>query len=253
MTTTARRLATIAPSPVLAALIGGALLMGAAAPALAQTSADSAFKTTTFNLSAFGETRVAPDMATITLGVQTEAMTAGEALKANGVRMNQVMAALKKAGIAERDVQTSNLNLNAQYAYEQNQPPKLTGYQASNQVTITVRDLAKLGATVDATVNAGANTVNGISFGLINPQAAEDAARLEAVKALQAKAELYGRATGYKAVRLVNLSEGGGYQPPAAPMPVFAMAKREMADSTSIAAGELKVRVDVSATYEAAK
>lgn len=249
MTNTARRLPAIA----IPALIGGALLMGAAAPALAQTSADSAFKATTFSLSAYGETRVAPDMATITLGVQTEAATAGEALKANGARMNQVMAALKKAGIAERDIQTSNLNLNAQYAYEQNQPPKLTGYQASNQVTITVRDLTKLGATVDATVGAGANTVNGISFGLVNPQAAEDAARLEAVKALQAKAELYGRATGYKAVRLVNLSEGGGYQPPVAPMPVFAMAKREMADSTSIAAGELKVRIDVSATYEAAK
>jgi uncharacterized protein YggE len=168
--------------------------------------------------------------------------------------MNQVLAALKKAGIADRDVQTSNLNLNAQYAYEQNQPPKLTGYQASNQVTITVRDLTKLGAAVDATVNAGANTVNGISFGLSNPQAAEDAARLEAVKALQAKAELYGRATGYKAVRLVNLSEGGGYSPAPPPMPVYAMAmKREMSDSTSVAAGELRVRVDVSAVYEAAK
>lgn len=160
------------------------------------------------------------------------------------------MAALKKAGIAARDIQTSNLSLNAQYAYEQNQPPKLTGYQASNRVTITVRDLAKLGAAVDATVSAGANTVNGISFGLANPQAAEDAARLAAVKALQAKAELYGRATGYKAVRLVNLSEGGGYTPAPPPMPVFAMAKREMADATSISAGELKVRVDVSAVYE---
>lgn len=249
MTNTARCPSTFA----LSALVGGALLFGAAAPALAQTASDSAFRATTFSLSAFGETRVAPDMATITLGVQTEAATAGEALKANGSRMNQVMAALKKAGVAERDIQTSNLNLNAQYAYEQNQPPKLTGYQASNQVTITVRDLAKLGTTVDATVGAGANTINGISFGLANPQAAEDAARLEAVKALQAKAELYGRATGYKAVRLVNLSEGGGYQPAPPPMPVFAMAKREMADSTSIAAGELKVRIDVSATYEAAK
>lgn len=249
MTHTARRLPAIA----LPALLGGALLLGAAAPALAQTPAhghDAAFKTTTFNLSAYGETLVAPDMATINLGVQTDAPTAAEALKANGARMNQVMAALKKAGIAARDIQTSNLSLNAQYAYEQNQPPKLTGYQASNQVTITVRDLTKLGAAVDATVGAGANTVNGISFGLVNPQAAEDAARLEAVKALRAKAELYGRATGYKTVRLVNLSEGGGYTPAPPPMPVFAMAKREMADATSISAGELKVRIDVSAVYE---
>ena len=254
MTNTARRTVSPLAAYALPALIGGALLLGAAAPALAQTSTDAAFKATTFSLSAFGETHVAPDMATINLGVQTEAMTAGEALKANGLRMNQVMTALKKAGIAERDIQTSNLNLNAQYAYEQNQPPKLTGYQASNQVTITVRDLKKLGATVDATVGAGANTINGISFGLANPQIAEDAARLEAVKALQAKAELYGRATGYKTVRLVNLSEGGGYSPAPPPVPMMAFsAKREMADSTSIAGGELKVRIDVSAVYEVTK
>lgn len=254
MTNTARRLPKFARSTALAALIGGGLLVGAAAPALAQTDTDAAFKATTFSLSAYGETRVAPDMATISLGVQTDALTAADALKANGARMNQVLAALKKAGIAERDIQTSNLNLNAQYAYEQNRPPRLTGYQASNQVTITVRDLTKLGATVDATVGAGANTVNGIGFGLANPQAAEDAARLEAVKALQAKAELYGRATGYKAVRLVNLSEGGGYTPPSPPVPMMAFAaKREMADATSVSAGELKVRVDVNAVYEAAK
>jgi uncharacterized protein YggE len=251
MTKTARRPAAPLAAIALPALVG-ALLLGAAAPALAQT--DAAFKATTFSLSAYGETRVAPDMATINLGVQTDAPTAAEALKANGARMNQVMAALKKAGIAERDIQTSNLNLNAQYAYEQNQPPKLTGYQASNQVTITVRDLAKLGASVDATVNAGANTVNGISFGLADPRAAEDAARLEAVKALQAKAALYARATGYKDMRLVNLNEGGGYTPAPPPVPMMAFAaKREMADSTSVAAGELKVRIDVNATYEMTK
>lgn len=251
MIKTARRPAAPLAAIALPALVG-ALLLGAAAPALAQT--DATFKATTFSLSAYGETRVAPDMATINLGVQTDAPTAAEALKANGARMNQVMAALKKAGIAERDIQTSNLNLNAQYAYEQNQPPKLTGYQASNQVTITVRDLAKLGASVDATVNAGANTVNGISFGLADPRAAEDAARLEAVKALQAKAALYARATGYKDMRLVNLNEGGGYTPAPPPVPMMAFAaKREMADSTSVAGGELKVRIDVNATYEMTK
>jgi uncharacterized protein YggE len=119
-------------------------------------------------------------------------------------------------------------------------------------VTIQVRDLARLGQTVDATVNAGATNVGGISFGLQDPQAAEDAARLDAVKALQAKADLYARATGYRIVRLVSLGEGGGYTP-APPMPMYAMAKREMADSSPVSAGELKVRVDVSATYELVK
>ena len=132
------------------------LLAAAAAPAAfaqtAQPSAGSMFQTTTLNLSAYGETRVAPDKATINLGVVTEAPTAAGALAANNEQMNSVIAALRKAGIAEKDIQTSGLNLNAQYDYVQNEPPKLRGYQASNQVTITVNELAKLGAAVDATV-----------------------------------------------------------------------------------------------------
>lgn len=245
MTTLMSRAASVA----LTGALSGALLTALALPAHAE---DAAFRATTFNLSAFGETKVAPDMATISLGVQTEAPTAAGALSANATQMTKVIAALKKAGIAERDIQTSGLNVNPQYVYEQNLPPKLTGYQASNQVTVQARDLSKLGATVDATVSAGATTVGGIGFGLQNPQAAEDAARLDAVKALQAKADLYARATGYRIVRLVTLGEGGGYTP-APPMPMYAMAKREMADSSPVSAGELKVRVDVSATYELAK
>jgi uncharacterized protein YggE len=234
------------------ALAAALLATAAALPAKAQT-ADAAFRATTLNLSAFGESKVTPDLATITLGVQTDGPTAAGALSANAAQMTKVVAALKKAGIAERDIQTSTLNVNPQYVYVENKPPRLNGYQASNQVTIQVRDLARLGQTVDATVNAGATNVGGISFGLQDPQAAEDAARLDAVKALQAKADLYARATGYKIVRLVSLGEGGGYTP-APPMPMYAMAKREMADSSSpVSAGELKVRVDVSATYELVK
>jgi uncharacterized protein len=242
-------------SPALTAslALAAALLTGAAAlPAHADT-ADAAFRATTLNLSASGESKVTPDLATITLGVQTDGATAAGAMSANAVQMNKVIAALKKAGIAERDIQTSNLSVNPQYVYVENNPPKLNGYQANNQVTIQVRDLTKLGQTVDATVGAGATNVGGVSFGLQNPQAAEDAARLDAVKALQAKADLYARATGYKIVRLVSLGEGGGYTPSPPPMPMYAMAKREMADSSPVSAGELKVRIDVSATYELAK
>ena len=247
MTSFAARIASAALIP---AALGGAFAL-AAAPAMAQT-ADAAFRATTFSLAAHGETNVAPDMATITLGVQTDDMTAAGALRANGAKMNQVMAALRRAGVADRDIQTSNLNVNPQYVYEQNQPPKFNGYQVTNQVTVTVRDLNRVGQAVDATVGAGANTVSGISFGLQNPQVAEDAARMDAVKALQAKADLYAKATGYRIVRLVNLSEGGGYTP-APPMPMYAMAKRESADSTQVAGGELKVRIDVTATYEVAR
>ena len=117
------------------------------------------------------------------------------------------MRALGKAGIAAKDIQTSNLNLSAQYQYAENQPPKLTGYQVSNQVTVRVLDLTRLGPAVDAVVASGANQVNGISFGLNDPTAAENAARQDAVRALTEKADLYAKATGYRVNRLVSLSD----------------------------------------------
>ncbi|MBW8815414.1 MAG: SIMPL domain-containing protein [Caulobacterales bacterium] len=244
--------------PMRAAFLGLALATAAAAPAaLAQSpapspapAADSLFRATTLNLAAYGETKVQPDMASINLGVATDGKTAGEALAANASRMTAVLASLKKAGIAERDIQTSNLSLNAQYNYIQNQPPQLTGYQASNQVTVTVRDLKRLGAAVDATVGAGANQVNGISFGLSDPTAAENAAREAAVKALAAKADLYAKATGYRIGRLVSLSEGtGSYPRPIMPMAEFAAARMK-ADATQVAPGELDVRIDINGLYE---
>ena len=239
-----------------AAAIGALLVAGSAGGALAQTAptsaADTIFRATTLSLSAYGEVNRAPDMATISLGVQTEAPTAAEAMRLNAVKMNQVIAALKKGGLADRDIQTSGLSLNPQYVYQENLPPRLTGYQVSNQVTIIVRDLTKLGQVVDATVNAGATNVGGIQFGLQNSAAAEDAARAEAVKVLLARMNLYARATGYSGARLVTLSEGGGYSPPQ-PMPMMAMARMDKAESTPVQAGELKVRIDVNATFELIK
>lgn len=228
----------------------------AAAPAavLAQApppAAESMFRATTLNLSAYGETKVAPDMATISLGVVTDGKTAAEAMTANATRMAAVVASLKKSGIAERDIQTSGLNLNPQYRYEERQPPILIGYQASNMVTITVRDLKRLGAAVDATVNAGANQVHGVSFGLLDRTAAENAAREAAVKSLAAKAELYARATGHRVGRLVTLSEGAASYPVPPPMPMMARAQAvEFKADTSVSPGELNVRVDVTGLYE---
>lgn len=239
---------------VRAGALGLALAAATVPAAFAQTpppAADSMFRATTLNLAAYGETKVAPDMATINLGVMTEAPTARAAMQGNAEQMNKVVAALKKAGLTDREIQTSQLNLSPQYHYEQNLPPKLTGYQASNTVVITVRDLAKLGQVVDATVSAGANQVNSISFGLDDPTAAENAAREAAVKALAQKADLYAKATGHRVSRLVSLSEGGGYSAPP-PMPMMAMVKRESADAgySPVSGGELRVRIDVTGLYE---
>lgn len=235
-----------------------ALVAGAAPAALAQADpaspavADAAFHATTLNLSAYGETRLAPDVATINLGVVSEAATAQAAMQATAQKMTQVTAALARGGIAAKDVQTSQISVEPQYAYEQNQPPRLTGYRAANQVVVTVRNLARLGQAVDATVSAGANQVSGISFGLADPTAAENAARETAVKALAAKADLYARATGYRVQRLVSLSETGGFTPQP-PTPMVAMARFEKNDATPVAPGEVKVRIEVTGLYELAR
>ncbi|MDO9336277.1 MAG: SIMPL domain-containing protein [Caulobacter sp.] len=242
-----------------AAAVGALILagsVGASGVAMAQTvpaTADAAFRATTLNLSAYGETRQAPDMATITLGVTTEAPSAAEAMRLNADRMTGVIASLKKAGVDPRDIQTSGLNLNPQYLYVENQPPKLTGYQASNNVTIVARDLKKLGSVVDASVNSGATNVGGISFGIENSGASEDKARLDAVKAVQAKANLYAQSLGYRVARLVTFSESGGYAPQP-PVVYASFARAEKMDaSTPVEAGQLKVRIDVSATFELVK
>ena len=231
----------------------------AGAPAAAQPTmpleGDAAFRATTLTLSSSGEARTAPDQATISAGVTTEAPTAGEALAQNRSRMNAVVAAMRAQGIAERDIQTSGLSLNPQYIHAERQAPRITGYQVSNQATVNVRDLSKLGPVVDAVVRSGANQINGIGFGLQNTDAASDDARRTALRNLQRKAELYAQASGYRIVRLVTLSESGGYQP-RPPMPMFRgreMAMAASADSTNIQPGEVEVRVDVTAVYELAR
>lgn len=240
------------PALTTAAVMGAAAAFSAV-PAVAQEAGQAVIQlqpaTPTLNLSADGEVRVAPDMATITFGVQTEAATASEAMSQNSARMNQVIAALRRAGIEERLIQTSGLNLSPQYHYQQNEPPRLTGYQAVNRVTVRIHDLTRVGATADAVVGAGVNQIDGISFGLQNPQAAEDQARVNAVAALQARANLYANALNVRLAGIRSLSENGGYSP----QPPVMYARAAMADvgeSTPVSGGELSVRINVSAVYD---
>lgn len=231
-----------------------ALTLAMAAPAVAQAQAMSdhhaQMASPTFNLSATGEVRLAPDMASISTGVQTEAATAQEAMAQNRARMTQVIAALRRQGIEERYIQTSALNLNAVYDYPQNEQPRLRGYQASNQVTVQVHDLDNLGRAIDAVVASGANQINGVTFGLRDPRAAEDQARRAAVQALQARAQLYAEATGMRLVGLRTLSESGGYTP----MPPMPYARAEMAmdagGATPIQGGEVVVRIDITGVFD---
>ena len=239
-----------------AAALAGLILASVplAVSAQAPPTGDPAFTATTLSLSAYGEARIAPDMATIDLGVETTAPTAQAAMRANAEQMARVVGSLKSAGIAGRDVQTANLSLSPQYVYEQNRPARLTGYQASNHLSVRVADLARLGAVADAVVAAGATNVGSIAFALANPVSAENTARIAAVKALEDKASLYAQAVGYHIVRLVNLSEGGGYAPsPPRPMAMMAMGIEARAPPTPVETGELNVRIDITGVFELAK
>lgn len=244
----------------LVALSLGGLMMAAAAPALAQSQPGGGAPLTiqavtdrpSLNLSAYGEVKIQPDMASITFGVVTEAPTAAEAMRLNAERMRQVTAALRRAGIAERDVQTSGLNLSAQYDYQQNEPPRLRGYQASNRVTVNIYDLTKVGSTADAVVAAGVNQIDGVSFGLRDPKTAENQARQMAVRALQEKAALYAQALGQPLGQIRSLTEGGGYAP-RPPMPMYAARAVAMdagSAETSVSGGELTVRIDITGVYD---
>jgi uncharacterized protein YggE len=190
-----------------------------------------------------------PDVVTISAGVVTEAPTAGEALRQNAGRMATTIAALKRAGIADRDVQTSSISLNAQYRYMDGKPPILTGYQASNQVSIRFRDIKRAGAILDTLVAEGANQLNGPSFSLDQPEAALDEARADAIKTARARAELYAKAAGLRVKRIISISEAQDYSPPARPMMMAMAPAKERAD-TSIEAGEQRLAVNVSVSFE---
>jgi uncharacterized protein YggE len=164
------------------------------------------------------------------------------------VRMARVREALRAAGIADRDIQTSNISLNPEYTYVNNQPPKLNGYTASNQLSVRFRDIANTGKILDALVCVGANQINGPNLTIEKPEAALDEARARAVAAGRARADLYARSLGLRVVRVVSVSESGGYAPPP-PMPMMMRAEAAQAD-TKIDPGEQKLSVNLNMTFE---
>lgn len=204
---------------------------------------------TSLDIVARGETRRVPDIATVSAGVVTQAADAASALRENAARMARVSAALKKAGIADRDIQTSNIALNPQYKYGENVPPIITGYQASNTVSVRFRDIGKAGAILDALVATGANQINGPDLTLDKPEEAMDEARLDAMKTARSRAELYAKAAGLRVKRILSISESGDLPPP---MPIMVTARRMSMDvaESKISAGEQTVGVTLSVRFE---
>src|SRR5690606_23296801 len=148
---------------------------------------------TLLNISAQAEAHRVPDIATLSAGVVTQAVDGNTAMRENAVQMDKVMTAIKAAGIAERDIQTSGINLNPQYRYAENEAPKITGYQATNTVSLKVRDITKLGKVLDSLAAQGANQINGPSFEIDQPEPVYDEARVAALKKAQARAETHAK------------------------------------------------------------
>jgi len=199
------------------------------APAAAQqpTDINQTISGTRLDLSVTGEATRVPDLAIVTAGVVTRSPNAASAIQDNADRMTRVIAALKHAGIADRDIQTSSINLNAEYRYPDNQPPQLTGYTATNQLTVKFHDIRSSGKILDALVAQGVNQISGPNLTVEHPEQALDEARAKAVAEGRARAELYARSLGMQVVRVVSISESGGYAPPppAPPMPMMARAE----------------------------
>lgn len=227
-------------------------------PAMAQATAPMTIApgNTLLTVSADGRSVRTPDLAVFTAGVASSGKTAGEALRSNAADMNRVIAALKKAGIADRDIQTSNLSLNPVFAPQVQRPDgsyeqpeqRIIGYQVNNSVTVRQRKLGEFGRVIDTLVEAGANQVSGPSFQMDDPDAASDEARLAAMKKARARAELYARAAGLRVGRILSISETGGYNGP--PVVFSRMRGESAAASSPVAAGEIQLNANVTVLFE---
>lgn len=204
---------------------------------------------TRLDISARGTVSRVPDVAVISAGVVTQAPDARTAMATNATAMSQVLAALRKAGVADRDIATAQIALSPQYRYAENRPPVVTGYQASNSVTVRFRDIAKSGVILDALVAAGANQINGPSLVVDKPDAALDEARGAALKTARARAELYAHAAGLSVKRIVAITETGDMPQPV-PMTMVRAQMADMAGKTEIVPGEQELGVSLSVTFE---
>jgi uncharacterized protein YggE len=193
-----------------------------------------------------------PDTAILTVSVVTQGRRALDAQQENATRSDAVVRALKAAAGANAEVKTSGYSLQPIRVYKEGQPPTITGYEARNSVTVTMSDLTKVGAVIDATAQAGANDVAGIAFTLRQDRAARDQALAEATREAMSKAQVIAKALGGRVTRVVEVQEEGMQRP----RPIFTdqMQMRTMAAAapTPIEVGSLEItsRVQLVAEVE---
>lgn len=195
-----------------------------------------------------GVVRAIPDQAVLMIGVTTQADTAAAAMDANSASLASILARLTANGIAERDLQTSNLSINPNWtSYDGSSEPKISSYVASNQLEVRIRALESLGAVVDAAISDGANTLNGLTFGVTDPKPLLNEARKAAVLDARARAEVLAESVGAKLGRIVSISDGGNYSGPA---PMF--RADAVAGAPPVQGGEVGLTSTVTVTYEIA-
>ena len=241
------RTASIAAAGIIAA---SAFL---ATPAFSQSAPQVAQRT--LSLTGQGEVKSAPDIAVISAGVVSEARTAREALTENNEAMAGVLQTIEAAGVAKKDIQTSNFSVQPRYRYPkrsgngEQEPPQITGYTVTNQVTVIARDLDQLGPVLDAVVSSGVNQMHGLSFSIAEPGPLRNQARKQAVAEAKARAELYAEAAGVSLGRILSISEAGGFRPP---QPAFRRTALESAaaDAVPIAQGQQSIRMQVNIVWE---
>jgi uncharacterized protein len=209
---------------------------------------------TLLTVHASSTTRATPDLAVVTLGVSARGDTAQAAQQAQSTRMNAVLAAARAAGVEERDVQTVSFSLEPIYAYPRNAPPRITGYQSRNAVSIRVRDLSRVSGLIDATVAEGANELQGIEFTFQNEEGSRDAARAEALETARTRAQAYAEAAGMRVARVQSITEPGGIVPVMRPSLVGRMRDlsnaQAVAESAAVMPGQLDAESAVTVVFE---
>ena len=237
--------------------LAGGLAVGLMAAALAgpavgaaQAQSDEEDTVRSISVTGTGRVKAEPDVADINLGVTKQGEDAQSAAGEAATTMDAVINALLEAGVAEADIQTTSLSLNPIYDWDEN-PPDIEGWEASNQVNVTVRDIEAVGAVVDAATAAGATNVNGISFRVEDPTAAEAEARSAAVAAAKAKADQLATDAGVTIIGVISISESGGQPPPPIYMEraAFDMAAGE-ALATPVLPGQVELSISVFIQYE---
>ncbi|OYX63972.1 MAG: hypothetical protein B7Y88_12215 [Sphingomonadales bacterium 32-64-17] len=190
-----------------------------------------------------------PDKATINAGVTTRGATAVEAMQANAAKMERVLAQVTSLGVPENRVQTSGITLNPQYDYNNNQPPQFTGYEATNTVTLELRDLDRIGPVLDALVAAGATNLNGPNWAIVDNSGAKDQAREAAFAQARKQAEDYARMAGFGAVRLLAVEEALDYGTPMFDRAALESSRGAADAATPTRPGQVATQITLTVKY----